>query len=130
MRASSQQSMSFCCVDFAAIPASVREGIAQSAERIGFEAFEAQQRAIMARNNGLPQLKHIKCPTLVAVGAQDKLTPPECAREIYEQAPNARFQLINGCGHCPPLEQPEPVNKLLECWFEENDSAPKSSKVK
>jgi pimeloyl-ACP methyl ester carboxylesterase len=51
---------------------------------IGSEAFVRQERAIMARPDSRPDLPAIEIPTLVLVGEEDRLTPPELAREMAE----------------------------------------------
>ncbi len=56
-------------------------------------------------------------PTLVAVGAEDRLTPPPMAAEIAGLIPGARLVRIPGCGHLPPLERPEETTALLRDWL-------------
>ncbi len=83
------------------------------AEQVGPEAFERQQTAIMARPDSRPGLAAIRCPTLMLVGDQDTLTPPERAREISAGIPGARLVTIPGCGHLSPLECPDEVSRAL-----------------
>lgn len=52
-------------------------------------------------------LPAVRNPTLVVVGALDAATPPELGRELAVNIPGARFVELPGCGHCPPLEQPD-----------------------
>lgn len=58
-----------------------------------------------------PQLKRwlgrIKVPTLVLWGESDGIVSPEYGRAYAGLIPGARFQLIQGAGHHPELEQPE-----------------------
>ncbi len=51
-------------------------------------------------------LKAIPCPTLVLAGELDQTTPAPLARELAARIPGARFQQLDGCGHCPPIEAP------------------------
>jgi 3-oxoadipate enol-lactonase len=51
-------------------------------------------------------VRRIRNPALVMVGALDRTTPPELARELASAIPGARFQEIAGSGHCPPIENP------------------------
>jgi 3-oxoadipate enol-lactonase len=46
-------------------------------------------------------------PTLVVCGELDQATPPALNKLIAEKAPGARYVELPGCGHCPPLEQPQ-----------------------
>jgi 3-oxoadipate enol-lactonase len=52
-------------------------------------------------------LPGIANPTLVVVGEFDAATPLDLARELAQQIKGARFILLPGRGHCPPLEQPD-----------------------
>ena len=87
------------------------------AERVGREAFQNQQTAILDRIDSRPFLKNIACPTLVVGGRQDAVTPPELLQEIADLIPHARLEFIDQCGHLSPLEQPEEVNRLMRAWL-------------
>lgn len=87
------------------------------ADRVGRPAFHRQQRAIMHRVDSRPDLPFITVPTLVAVGAQDTLTPPHLAEEMAGLIPGARLAVIPGCGHLPPMEDPAAVTALLGEWL-------------
>ncbi|HUE77365.1 MAG TPA: alpha/beta fold hydrolase, partial [Longimicrobiales bacterium] len=60
-----------------------------------------------------PDLPAIDSPALVIVGAEDAITPPEDARAMAAAIPHARLVVVDGAGHLPGLEQPEPVNALI-----------------
>ncbi len=83
----------------------------------GPAAFVRQERAIMARQDMRPMLPGIEIPTLVLVGEQDILTPPELAREIAEAIEWASLVVVPDCGHLSTLERPEAVNHALEAWL-------------
>lgn len=87
------------------------------AGRVGRAAFHRQQRAIMHRPDSRPDLPGYRLPVLVAVGAEDALTPPELAAEIAGLIPGARLAAIPGAGHLPPMEQPAAVTELLRAWL-------------
>jgi pimeloyl-ACP methyl ester carboxylesterase len=53
------------------------------------------------------RLHALKVPTLVVCGALDQATPPALNKLIAEKVPGARYVELPGCGHCPPLEQPD-----------------------
>ena len=55
----------------------------------------------------VPSLARLKVPTLVVCGELDQATPPALNKLIAEKVPGARYIELAGCGHCPPLEQPE-----------------------
>jgi pimeloyl-ACP methyl ester carboxylesterase len=83
------------------------------AEETGAEAFVRQQKAIMGRPDSRPGLGAIRCPTLVLVGEQDVLTPPDRAAEIASALPDAELVTVPECGHLSTLEQPEAVTRAL-----------------
>jgi len=95
----------------------VGRAVMAMAERIGREAFLRQQRAIMGRVDSRPHLPGIAVPTLVAVGAEDLLTPPELAEEIAAGIPGARLLRFAGSGHLPTMEVPAEAGAALRAWL-------------
>lgn len=87
------------------------------AERVGREAFVRQQTAIMGRPDGRADLARINCPTLVIVGREDALTPPEHGAEMAKGIKGAQLAIIEQCGHLAPLEQPQATTALLRVWL-------------
>lgn len=87
------------------------------AEDTGAEAFIRQQTAIMTRADSRPGLAAIACPTLVVVGADDALTPPDRAAEMAGAIPGARQVVVPDCGHLSPLEQPQAVSDALVAFL-------------
>lgn len=51
-------------------------------------------------------LGNIRNETLVMAGSEDATTPPALASELAARIPGARFRTIEGCGHCPQIENP------------------------
>ena len=70
------------------------------------EAFQAACR-ILQETDLTPLLSHLRVPTLVVCGEMDRATPPALNREIADHLQDATYVELPGCGHCPPLEQPE-----------------------
>lgn len=97
--------------------AALTGAIIAMADRVGSEAFERQQTAIMHRSDGQSDLERVACPTLVLGGRQDALTPPKVLAEMVERLPNARLALIEDCGHLASMEQPQAVTALLRDWL-------------
>ncbi len=87
------------------------------AERVGREAFQRQQTAILDRADSRADLKDIKCPTIVIGGREDAITPPEIVCEMANGIPQATYHVVENCGHLTPLEQPEIATKLLRRWL-------------
>nr|AGU11752.1 Alpha/beta hydrolase family [uncultured organism] len=84
---------------------------------IGLEGFARQVEAVLSRLDSRPSLAAITVPTLVLVGEQDQLTPPDAAREMAAAIPRARLVIIPECGHGSTIEQPQAVNDALRSWL-------------
>jgi pimeloyl-ACP methyl ester carboxylesterase len=54
----------------------------------------------------------IGCPTLVAVGSQDLITPPVLAEELASRIPGARLRSLPDVGHGAIWEAPEAFNRV------------------
>jgi 3-oxoadipate enol-lactonase / 4-carboxymuconolactone decarboxylase len=63
------------------------------------------------------ELSRIAVPTLVLVGAEDKVTGPAEARTLVAGIPDARLALVPGASHLAPVEQPAAVTDLLLMHF-------------
>jgi pimeloyl-ACP methyl ester carboxylesterase len=87
------------------------------ADRVGRDAFLRQQAAILGRPDSRPFLPAISVPTLVAVGSDDQVTPPEHAAEMAAAIPGAELRVIPDSGHLPPMERPDDVSSMLRTWL-------------
>ena len=58
-------------------------------------------------------LHQIKAPTLVVVGELDRLTSPELAKDIADQIPGAKFEIIKDAGHLSNIENPDDFNSVV-----------------
>jgi pimeloyl-ACP methyl ester carboxylesterase len=87
------------------------------AGRIGRDAFLRQQTAILGRPDSRPDLMRIDCPTLVACGRQDALTPLPLSEEMAGLIPGAELVVVEDSGHLSPMERPDAVNAALASWL-------------
>lgn len=62
---------------------------------------------VLGEMNLTPQLHRLRVPVLVLCGEFDQATPPPLAKAVADKIPGARYVELKGCGHCPPLEQPQ-----------------------
>lgn len=97
---------------------SVRAILRQMAADTGPEAFAREQRAIIGRVDSRPLLASIRCPTLVLVGEQDRLIPPDRSEEIAQGIGGSRLVKIPESGHLSTLEQPLLVTQALVQWLQ------------
>lgn len=68
----------------------------------------------------LPQLEHLRVPTLLIHGEHDFI-PLECAAHIAEAIPNARLTVLRGCGHFAYMEAPEEFLQAIRDFFAADD---------
>ena len=66
----------------------------------------AAARGMAARDDSTQFLKDITVPTLVMVGEDDHISPPEAMREMANIISKSEFCTVPGAGHLPPLENP------------------------
>ena len=60
----------------------------------------------------------ISVPTSVLVGSEDGATPPELVRGFADTIPDSDFRIIDGAGHLPCIETPEPVAAAIAALVE------------
>ena len=63
-----------------------------------------------------PALPRVSVPVLVAVGDQDRVTPPAAAVQLAAALPDGTLFIVEGAGHLPMLERPERVNRELRSF--------------
>jgi pimeloyl-ACP methyl ester carboxylesterase len=59
------------------------------------------------------RLAQVTCPTLLVVGAEDRIVDPRQAIEAAKLLPSGRLLVLPGCGHAPQIEQSAVVNRLV-----------------
>jgi pimeloyl-ACP methyl ester carboxylesterase len=85
----------------------------------GLARFETQIAALLSRPEVESLLPAIACPTLVAVGSEDRWSPPAQHEAIAALIPGARLAVIEGAGHMLPVERPDALNAVLADWLEQ-----------
>jgi len=96
-----------------ALVASVRERILAASPRGIANALHG----LAARPDSRETLPKISVPTLVLVGEEDVLTPPEEATAMAAAIPGARLEVIPRAGHLANLENPDAVNAALRAFL-------------
>ncbi|MEV4421473.1 alpha/beta hydrolase [Patulibacter sp. NPDC049589] len=59
------------------------------------------------------ELHRIVCPVLLVWGERDRMVTCRGSRHLLAAIPDARYERLDGVGHCPQLEVPELVCDLL-----------------
>jgi 3-oxoadipate enol-lactonase len=81
--------------------------------RIDPDAFRIGAKAVWLADQR-ERVAAIEVPTLVLVGGEDTVTPPELSRELAEAIPGAELHILAGAGHLANLERPADFNRLVE----------------
>jgi len=95
----------------------IAEAVHDMAMRVGVETYFRQQEAIMGRVDSRPMLKDIGVPTLVGIGAEDKLIPLPLSEEMAEAIPGAELVVFPDAGHVPSMENPDAVAAAIGDWL-------------
>lgn len=82
------------------------------------QGIVAAQTGMAQRPDSLPTLKTVDVPTLIAVGAEDTLTPVAEAESMHQHIGGSRLEVIPEAGHFAPFEQPEAAVRLLRGFLE------------
>lgn len=112
------------------------EGLLRSAyadpDRLRPEVLEAYRRSTRAddwdrglwevvkanREPGVAErLDEVGVPVLVVLGVEDAIVPPEQTSRVAERLPDAELLEVDGCGHVPQEECPEPLLRRIDTWW-------------
>jgi pimeloyl-ACP methyl ester carboxylesterase len=70
-------------------------------------------RGMANRPDRTPMLSSIRVPTLVVVGSNDQVTPPDEARLMARSIPGAVLSVIEEAGHLPSQEDPDGLAAIM-----------------
>ena len=102
----------------------VVEQMIEMASQVPREGLISTLKALRDRPDATPQLSEITVPTLVIVGAEDAITPPDVARDLANGISGARLEIIDHAGHLSNLEQPEKFNACLRDFLQSQAAHP------
>ena len=68
---------------------------------------------LFALKHNVKPIVDSRIPTLLLVGAEDVLTPPEAMRSLVTQLPQARFVQVPQAGHSAYFERAEEFNRIV-----------------
>ncbi|MCC6909282.1 MAG: alpha/beta fold hydrolase [Phycisphaerales bacterium] len=72
--------------------------------------------AMASRPDSTPTYAQIDVPTLIIVGEEDSITPPEDSRIMHEAIRDSRLVIVPRAGHLAPTEQPGPVADAVRAF--------------
>jgi pimeloyl-ACP methyl ester carboxylesterase len=88
------------------------EQLLESVERVHQASYEKTLEASVAQDRAAP-IEHIRVPTLVITGDEDKVYPPAMAKDIARRISGAELITMQGVGHLSNLEQPDEFNQAV-----------------
>lgn len=102
--------------------AAVESDLRNTIEATSVATIKAALGALADRPDMTAACATIDIPTLLVVGADDEITPPECLERAARTIPGAELAVLEGCGHMTPLEDPQAFNALLATFLERSPS--------
>ncbi|MCA1296874.1 alpha/beta fold hydrolase [Stappia indica] len=91
----------------------------EMARDLGPGVFAAQSKALRDRRDQTETLRAYSGPALVLCGRHDRLCPLSRHHLLHDLMPQSTFEIIEGAGHLPTLEQPETTTAALVRWLED-----------
>lgn len=85
--------------------------------------FIGALEAMKQRPDSSSDLAGIDVPTLIIVGEDDALTPPDAARTMHEAIGGSQMVVIPEAGHFSNLESPDEFNRALLGFLEDPGNA-------
>lgn len=83
------------------------------------EGYIGALEAMKARPDSTEDLAAISVPTMILVGEEDTLTPPELSRKMHEHIGGSRLVVVPEAGHLSNLEAPDAFNGALADFLKE-----------
>jgi pimeloyl-ACP methyl ester carboxylesterase len=81
-------------------------------------AIEHALAAMRDRPDRTDVLASLKCPRLILVGDQDRITPPAIAMAMQQQSPGTELIIFCGAGHMTPIEQPHQLAHAIQFFWD------------
>ncbi len=89
------------------------EKVKKTSLKLGKMVFARQQYAIMRRENSIPYLQDILCPTLIVGGEFDQITRYDILEEMQRLIFSSKIVTIKDAGHISPSENYMEFNQVL-----------------
>jgi len=87
--------------------------VREMARRWSVPGLVGALRTLRDRPDSTKTLRSVRMPTLVLVGSEDEIAPPEAARAMAQLIPGAQCHVVPAAGHIAPLEQPLATSRVL-----------------
>jgi pimeloyl-ACP methyl ester carboxylesterase len=98
------------CSKFSAV---LQKSLSQSSLNILFGDLSACNNLDLTE-----EIRKINVPALIICGAEDKMTPPDCSRQLAASISGSTLEIIEGAGHMVMMERPAEFNISLDKFAE------------
>lgn len=98
----------------------IRREVIETMSRIDPAAYVIGARAVWLADQR-NRAAAIDVPTLVLVGDEDTVTPPDLSASLVSLIKGATMQVIAGAGHLANIEQPVAFNAAIDAFLSEID---------
>jgi pimeloyl-ACP methyl ester carboxylesterase len=97
----------------AAVGEVVRAFTSHHRDRATVARFLATGRRLLPELQEPFDLERIRCPVLIVWGDRDRMVYHRGAQRVVDALPDTEVVILDGCGHCPQVEEPERFVPLL-----------------
>jgi len=87
--------------------------VREMAHRWSVPGLVGALRTLRDRPDSTDTLRGVRAPTLVLVGSEDQIAPPDTARAMARLIPGAHCHVVPAAGHIAPLEQPLATSRVV-----------------
>ena len=87
--------------------------VREMAQRWSVPGLVGALRTLRDRPDSTDTLRGVRAPTLVLVGSEDQIAPPDTARAMAQLIPGAQCHVVPAAGHIAPLEQPLATSRVV-----------------
>lgn len=96
--------------------AAVEDRLRRTIEGTSVATIRTALEALAERPDMTADAAGFDLPTLLVVGAEDVITPPECLERAARTIPRSELVVVPRCGHMTPLEDPAAFNAALAAF--------------
>src|SRR5207245_10088723 len=83
--------------------------VREMAHRWSVPGLVGALRTLRDRPDSTDTLRDVRVPTLVLVGSEDQIAPPDTARDMAQLIPGAQSHVVPEAGHLAPVGRPLPT---------------------
>lgn len=87
------------------------------------EAARSLVRVLVRRKRYYEVMAHVKAPTLLIQGSEDRLVPVGAVENLLRTRPDWDYHLMRGVGHVPMMETPDRFLDALLGWLDGAEAA-------